>query len=250
MLQEAIDRLVSLGTETAGIQRVSIDDGGRTVYLNVGGKLQSVVLKPKRVHGVFSLEDLIRFAVDSGSEKAVVYHSDEGVTLLPDQEDHRDRVVFQLSHSPQFTRLESLSQVVPMDQKNFVRLLQHELGIDRAIVAVFRRLDWKTQIAASGEVMPGRDRLGREVNAQVAGTAELPEDLVVTVPVYSETGERESFSLRCAIEIDAATQRLALVPLPNEVEIAIDAAQASIRQRLSESLEIPIYYGQPFVCVK
>jgi hypothetical protein len=157
-------------------------------------------------------------------------------------------VVFHLTFSAPFQILRTLDEDPrPMDQRAFVRLLRHDLGMAQPTVNAFRRLDWKTAVEATGEVVHGRDRMGREINAQVIQAAELPEDLMVSVPVYREAGERQPVSLRCDVEIDAARQTLQLSPIPGEIENAIDDAQRSIRERLGDvgPAVKAVYYGRP-----
>ena len=87
--------------------------------------------------------------------------------------------------------------------------------------------------------------MGKSIVEKVEGVDQLPDELEVPTPVYSESGEREEYLVRCGIDIDAVNQRFRLVPLPDELCRVVDLAQASIRRRLEDALECPIYYGNP-----
>jgi len=96
-------------------------------------------------------------------------------------------------------------------------------------------------------VTAGRDRLGKDVHATVAGTSELPEDVIIMAPVYRQLGEQELVAVRCRIETFPGEQRLQLRPFPGEIDAAFEHAMGSIRERLFQDLKdsIRIYYGEP-----
>ena len=119
--------------------------------------------------------------------------------------------------------------------------------LQRVFIAPFRRLDWNQTIRSEGEVTETRDRLGKEIRAQVAGTADLPEDLIVLTPVYRQLGEQELHQVRCRIDLHPLDQRIELSPFPGEIDAAYERQQGSIAQRLREGLgeDTRIYYGTP-----
>jgi len=247
MTQEALKLLLETGQQAKAVELVGLDPRGDHAHYRVGGELKRIDLHPSpREHTVCSLEDLCAFAEDHSGNQAVWHHS-VAVTLVLDDDERRDRVVFPLSFSEPFEALRHLDApcVDWMDQRAFIRLLDLTLGVDNALIAPFRRLDWKTQIEAMGEITHDRDRLGKEVNATVSGTAALPTDLVAIVPVYREADERQVYDIRCRIETYPQQERLALKPIPGEIDDTIHRAQASIHQRLVAHLgtDAKIYYG-------
>jgi hypothetical protein len=224
---------------------------GRKMFVQQGMEIKDFALEPKpRQHCVHSLVDLIVFARREDNKAPIVWHSEQGVCLLTDDGDRRDRVVFMLTKSDRFAVLEQLAEKKPcLDQRQLVRLLRVELGLDNVkVVQQFRKLDWQFSDETAGEVKHGQDRLGKTINAQVAGVSELPDELDIEVPVFKQTGERTEYKVRCAIEIDTVNKQFQLVPMPDELERVMDLAQADIHKRLSEGLaekKIPVYYGAP-----
>jgi len=139
-------------------------------------------------------------------------------------------------------------------QPQFIRLLRFDLALDNVgVVAQFRRLDWSVNQQAEGHFQHGQDRVGKTIMSQVEGVAELPSEIAVSCPVYQQSGERDEYIVRCLLEIDTLQQSFQLLPLQDELEGVLDAAQNNIRDRLEEGLKevngekilVPIYYGTP-----
>lgn len=265
MFKEAIQQIQRTAIEAADAKIVRIPGDERRVLVQHIDKLQEYdVPPPLRKHVVHSLDDLIEYAkqvatlVDAdGGPHPVVWHGTRQVVLVVDDGDRRDTVTFPLTHSGRLNRLSQLErEKTSFDQKRFVRLLRIELGMaNDPIVAKFRKLDWKVADDSTGNVQHGKDRMGKAIQAEVQGVDELPEEISVSVPVYQEAGERQEYVVRCAVEIDPINQLFFLIPLPEEIQKAIDNAQADIERRLLDGLlvegmvespaTIPVYYGTP-----
>jgi hypothetical protein len=228
-----------------------LNSDGRTAYVKLGKEIKTFVLPPAvRKHTVHSLDDLIAYATKDGNTAPVVWHGGKGATLLLDDADRRDVVVFPLTESRRFAKLRELVAAKPfLDQTAFVRLLRVELGMDNELVVKqFRKLSFKMDRGGEGEVNQGLNRLSKSVVAEVRGVDDLPDELSVEVPVYQQSGERQPYLVKCAIEIDSVNERFQLIPLPDELERVVDLAQASIRGRLETAVadkKIPVYYGEP-----
>lgn len=223
---------------------------GRKMFVQQGNEIKEFSLEPApRGHFIHSLVDLIVFARREDNKTPIVWHNEQGVWLLADDNDRLDKVVFRLTLSERFSLMGKLRDDKPyLDQRSFVRLLRVELGMDATTVGKFRKLDWMQDGKTQADLQHGADRLGKEINARVSGTDQLPEKLEIMVPVFQQTGERAEYKIRCAIEIDTMNQQLQLVPMPDELERVMDLAQADIHKRLSEGLaekKIPVYYGAP-----
>lgn len=263
MLKQAIGLIQNTAVEAAAARVVEVPGDGRKILVQYAEQLKEVAVPPPcRKHAVHTLADLIEYTLrviakippdappDPPRVGPVVWHGVKGVVLVIDDEDRRDLVTFPLTYSRRLMRLCSLEQDKPtFDQKRFVRLLRTELGLpNEGVVAKFRKLDWKVADEGSGSVQHGKDRMGKSIQAEVQGSDELPEEISVPVPVYQEAGERQEYIVRCAVEIDAINQSFALIPLPEEIQKAIDNAQANIRDRLSLAIgasRAAIYYGAP-----
>lgn len=249
--------LVQRTAQTAQEARVlsELDGDGRRRFVQHGDTITEYVITPTvRKHYVHSLIDLILFARRPDNKAPIVWHDSDGVTLLIDDADRRDSVFFPLTASKRFEVLRTLAKNKPaFNQSQFVRLLRVELGLDNLkIVSKFRKLDWSMSNDGSGDIQHGNNKVGKSVLAKVQGIDELPEELAVEVPVYQQTGERQAYVVKCAVEIDTVNQQFQLIPMPDELERVIDLAQASIHDRLVAALgevdgqkAIPVYYGKP-----
>jgi len=247
MLQEALELIQQTAVKAAGAEILAIPGDGRKAYVVIDNEIREIdVEPPNRKHVVHTLDDIINFA-KHGWQQAVVWHGENAVTLILDDSDRRDYVVLPFTKSDKFLTLGKLAVEQPwLDQKSFIRLLRFDLGLDNLkVVAPFRRLQWETGAKVDSQVNRGDAKIGKSIVEKVEGVDQLPDEIDVPTPVYSESGEREEYLVRCGIEIDAANQRLQLVPLPDELARVVDLAQASIRRRLESSLQCPIYYGNP-----
>lgn len=250
-------------------QVLDLREDGRRAWVRIGATLQAITLEPPcRRHQVHRLADLIEYAKREAVARAAVptlgrpvaWHGEAGVVLVLDDQDRRDTVTFPLTFSRQFLTLKRLeAEPKAMRQDAFIRLLRLDLGVDKILVNLFRKLDWQNGSRTNSEIRHGADRLGREIQAEVQGIGELPEEIAVQVPVYDQPDERAEYRIDLAVEIDAANQLLQLVPLPGALLNAVACHQASIRQRLLTELQpepdeelqdehtpcVPVYYGEP-----
>jgi len=240
----------------------------RAAYLRLEDRYESIdVPPPLRNHFVCSLDDLVEYAKplagarltgpDAADEPQgrlpelagtgpVIWHSPQAVILILDDADRRDRVTFGLTFSQPFILLVGIAQnPAPMSQREFVRMLKISLRVPEPLVGPWRALNWSVISEAMGEVTAGVDRMGKQVNARVAGTSALPNDLTVHVSVYNEPGERRQYPIQCDIEMDPASQRLLLIPQEGELQDAIQLSQADIRDRIIGRLACPVFFGSP-----
>lgn len=261
MIREALE-LIQKTARDADAARVIVElsGDGRKAFVQQGAEIKAFDIPPAvRNHKVASLADLICYMQSPPASHPVVWHNPLGVVLVLDDADRRDRVAFELTLSERFSMLKRLAKEKPaLDQKAFVRLLRIQLGLDATIVGKFRKVDFAAAAESSGEINHGSDKLGKTITAKVNNIAEIPDELNISVPVYQQTGEREEYLVRCAVEIDTQNRMFQLIPMPDELERVTDLAQASIHSRLQDAASktasanpeaqrevIPVYYGAP-----
>jgi hypothetical protein len=233
----------------------------RLKLLVQSGKHEKVIVPPPfRRHSVATLADLIAYAnheqesraVDDPEQEAptartVVWHSADKVVLVLDDEDRRDTVTFPLLLSDAWKMLLQLeTQPEPMTQRTFITLLRRYLGCGPGTTQQFRKLNFHSKSDAVAETMRTRESLGNSVEAEVIGTSELPDDLIVEVPIYASQGERQAYPVRLLLDYDVQTQRIAAVPEADLLDTLVDRHQSDIHDRLrSELIDVPVYYGSP-----
>lgn len=248
-LKESIELIQQTAVQAAGPQRIFQSEDKRHATYLIDGKPQVFDLGvPPRSQEVTTLDDLIRFANDHPDDGiSSVWHNESAVTLLLDDDDRRERVVFPLVPSEEIQRLRSACLEPRYTQRAFVDLLYRILRIDDATVLPFRRLDFKVVSAAAGEVEHGKDRLGRSVASEVTGTSEIPEQLTVSVPLYESPGERDKYAIVCSIGLNAQASEIEFRPFPGELSRAYEDHQTSIHTRLVKELPtgFMIYQGAP-----
>lgn len=228
-------------------------------YLNTGGQLQTVTLPPKhRDHVVHSVGEIARYAgeLDANAEP-VLWHSPPpapaqqaagSVVLVLDDTTRRDRVRLDLVLSRPFASLWNEDHnPTPFDQRQFVRFLRLDLGLPSEDLAPWRRLDWQLGDATRGRLDHGDERMGKELTANVSGTAGLPEELTVATSVYETGGARFPATVACYIDVDPAQQKIRLIPQPGQIRLAIDSVHAQIEDKLAgDSSGVDVYYGFPY----
>jgi hypothetical protein len=240
----------------AGVEVKEIPGDPENILVSQGDKYEVRAIPPGRIaHVVLSLDDLVAYArrcEESDAEEnptpRSVWHNAEQVVLLLDDEDRRDRVTFALQPSEAFETLSKLQGPDKgwMPQAAFVRLLKIDFGVSPAIVAAFRVLDFKRGDASHGDVQHARETLGKSVEAAVQGTAAIPEDLMISIPLYRTAGETAIQHVRCAVEINPVQGLFKLTPLPQELDAVVQAHQADLHERLQKQLpECGVFYGTP-----
>lgn len=219
-------------------------DARRKLLVQSGAHEFFNVPPPLRSHTVGSLADLINQALlyDHGS----IWFDKNAVTLLIDDADRRERITFILFFSDAWKEICRLGERGAMSQKDAIRLLKNSLGASSATVAIFRKLDFESRIKTSGQVDRGRESLGKSVESQVQGTADLPEELMVTVPIYSVSCERQTYDVKLLIDYDVQAARILIEPEPDLLDELVEKHLEDIRERLQKDLpDYQIYFGTP-----
>lgn len=247
--------------------KIDVFTAGRKAYHVVNGQVTDFDVPPaNRQHVVKSLDDLIAYAnalaadadKPNGPHPVIWHHGDSGcpcgdaVVCVCDDADRRDTVTFPLTRSEPFALLSGMNPG-RFSQRDFVRLLRFKLGYTGPALDLFKRLEWKSGVTATGTVGRGQESLGKQIMAQVTGVDELPEEIEFDAPVYRERGEQTPYRVRCGLDYDVPNQTILMAPLPGEIDRAVEMAQASIRDRLENELVLlaghetatPVYYGKP-----
>ncbi len=254
MIKDALNFIADLGRKACDPKELpGLNPRFKTFVID--GKTQSIEVAPKpREHTVNQLADIIALAnrFKGQDDSPVVWYDEQFVRLvIDDAEDRIECASFELIQSDVFAKVVSLRDQKPwLNQKEFIRLLKIELAgtlppgilLDR-----IRKIKWETNATATGVVTRGGESLGREIASKVDATGEVPEEVRLEVPVYSSKGERETYAIQFAVEIDSPIQSFRYLPLPDEVERVQQFAVDSIAERLSVGLAegVNFYYGSP-----
>lgn len=253
MLKEFLESLSKMAVQAAAPTKLDYGDP-RQVLLTKNGTTTEVILPaPLRAHTVTHIDDFItavnRWGVVEQKAKGVVFHSEEQVVLVVNDDDRRDVVRMDLVESDTFTFLRGLNERGSADHKTFVRILRTILfgKVPDGLLPVVRKLEAATATKVQSEIQVGRERGTREFAAELIGTSELPEQIQVATSIYSNAGLRVAHPVRCTLDVELPSLMFRLQPLPDELEYAIEAAQQFIHEKLLGGVEdgIDVFHGSP-----
>jgi hypothetical protein len=267
MIKEALEYFSELTEKSLAAEKVDIGDP-RKAAIVFGGELRAHDVPPApRNHKAGTLAEIIalanRFAADTGGVSddtdavppvfaPVVWYDRERVVLVIDDDGHRlETATLTLERSDVFRKVVELYAQKPwLEQKAFIRLLRIDLARTLAPVHLLdrvRRVKFENSQTVASQVARDRESLGREINSRVEAGGEIPEEVVLDVPVYKTPGETFALGIACAVEVDPTRGLFQLVPLPDEIERVTQLAVESIAERLLEGLHdgIPCYHGKP-----
>ena len=246
MLAELIDKLTSLGRESAA-PKVTELPGGEKYVVAHGGEVTTHDAPNRRAHECRSLAS-IQAAIERWCESGTVWHNEVGVVVATDDTDRRDTITLPLIKSEQFSALANLT-TDGLDHKAFVRLLRHTFanaGVEHVLNLV-RKVTFKRASDGTSDVQHGRESLGRAVEEKVTATSDIPETVRVTVPVYETDGADFQHTIDCSLDINMQSERFVLMPLPGELAKAMQHVQSEISGELNEVAgdAVGVFYGSP-----
>ena len=259
MLDAALKYFAELARKSADPKPLDLKDP-RIVSYFIDGKYETNdVPPPARKHQVKSLDEIIRLATrfddgeDADAPRPVVWYDETGVSLVLDDEGHRfDLITFALETSDVFRKVMELkANSRPFDQRDFIRLLRVDLSgtLDPVVLLnKVRTIKFSTTGEATSVKKAQVDSLGKTIRSQVeTDGGDLPEDVMLYVPVFKSFGLRFSVTVKCAVEVFPADGTFKLVPMPDEIERAQHEAIRRIAEKLVEKLPVtvPCYYGKP-----
>lgn len=257
MIADALRVLQETAVKASGATVLRIPGDERRAYVvNDDGTHEIVLPPPLRKHTVHTLEDLVAAALKWGRQGAI-WHSEDAVVLIVEDDDRRDRVTLPLRHHPQFESLRELEKEHMLNQRAIVRLFRHELAgcVPEWILPKLRAIEAQGGTAAKQEIQHGRERGMREYQAELIGAKDIPEVITASVPVYDLPElEREKVDLSLDITLPPANLEFLLIPLPNDLHEAEQNAQKQIGRKLVELLAVdgeteqgvpPVFFGTP-----
>lgn len=251
MLHEALKFLTDLGAEAAASTIIDIPGDPRRVLLDRrdGSPAEFITIPAgDRAHRVNTLDDLIHATETWTEANRVIFHNHEKVVLVLDDDDRRDLVTLNLIQSEPFKTLCKLAEKLNRTQAEMVRLLKVDLYgcAEERILPIIRNIKFTQTSSGGGNLQHGRDTLGRQVDAAVAGVAEtIPEYFHCNAPIYMNPGCAAIQSCVISLDINTADSSFALKPMPDHLLQMIAGAQQDIHDRLIESLgdDVQIFNG-------
>jgi hypothetical protein len=206
---------------------------------------------PARGHNACDLESFAAIVGDYGKkDEATVWHKDNTVVAVLDAGDasyRDDSVRWLLTASEKF---KALTQDAPRPRAHaeFVRFLVQTLRdeLDASapgLLGTIRNLKFRSADEQTGDIKQGRESMGRSIEAEITGAAELPETVLVKVRRWASLDYVAT--VECLLVLDVQERKLSLRPLADQLEQAENGAQGWLHGQLSGAVECPVYFGTP-----
>lgn len=261
MLKELVDQIARMGCDIMLPRVFNVTQEPSHVYymLTGDGKLvKHFAQAGTRAHKASDLEAVVRWAKECHKSGDVeVWYSRHKVVCFLDANTRRDTVTLPMQLSSQIGLLHTLEKERKLyDQQSLINLLRITLdgGVPPSLVACVRALKFRTSTEGVTMTTHTKASIGRASEAEVSGAGIIPEDILVTVPVFDGFMGTRRFSLRCALDVDLANQKFVIQPFPGEAERAIREAEDALAEMLGDMLlvdtagdgkAIPMFYGTP-----
>ena len=114
-------------------------------------------------------------------------------------------------------------------------------------------LDWvsdckfDTRGQAAGSITKDRSSFGKDIEQSVASGSdeECPEEIVLTVPIFTDPCLKEKRRIVCAVEVHTNSQMFELLPFPGELDMAINVELACIEGLMTgdDGVSCPVFRG-------
>lgn len=252
MLAEFIEAIGQLAQKADRPQLVVHERLPDVVFTRSEGGIAEAldVPPPRRLHKLLGLADVIAAAKDTViAPSPEIYHGPSGICVLLNRACRRDTVSMPFDVSVRYQALKQLQGGKGFSPNEVVKLLRymlHGTGIE-AVVQALRRINFDRTGSGASETRHGRETLGRSVEAAVQQADSVPEEFVVSTPVYTNAGLREAIvKVKVSIYLDVMNEKIELGTLPDEIEAAQVAVQRFIHDALVEALPgVPIFHGIP-----
>lgn len=261
MIEEALAFMTEQGKKLADpVVRVSGEPGHVYFLRQTDGSLKRYeAAAAPRSHKAASIEAIVNKAADAIKEGDMpeIWYSRAGVAIYLDASDRRDTVQLNLGLSLPLSRLIELEKQRPgFQQAQLIKELRITfrdcLTSAGNLVEVLRKVKFNAGKDVDSEVQHGKVSLGKTLTAQVTGTGVLPEYVTLTVPVFANrTLASCTATVECALEPDAGTETFQLIPLPGQIERAIDAGETKLGSMIHQGLAeakaeaTGVFFGQP-----
>jgi len=209
---------------------------------------------PPRGHRVDTLESLVdsvKHYHDPGATSLWCSFA-EIVAVLDDGEYRASRITFDLKPSEVLGEIEKHAGV-SMDHSSLLRLLRFSLAGCYEdypdLLPALRQVKVSRSQSSDSRLEHGDEQLGREIAAKITCAQALPDAVILEVPIFANGALLDSTqSIECGIDIDPFAGTFRLLPAPDAIEQAKQAAVRAIFDVLSRELadlKVPIFLGKP-----
>lgn len=240
MLNEKfVEALQATAVKAAGAVALPIPSDPRNYFLIVNGQASKYDLPPApRSHSVSTISDIATAAKKWSAETC--FHDAGEIILVLKDDDRHDRVTMSLRYDPRFKVLMALArESTQITQRDLLRLLRVTLKgcADETTIASIRGINFDQKAQGESYIAPGTEKIGKSIVANaISQSGSLPEELRLTVPVYTNQGLTQSFSVIVALDIDVTSQKFTVQTAPGEIELITNAITEQIHKQLVDAM--------------
>lgn len=256
MLAEFLDSLATLVTRANGIEIEKDPLLPEKIFVRQGAAFSVHDVPPGRRSGeIYGLDDTV--AVTQNTQLCPdpeVYYGARKVTILCDRVDRRDRFDVPLCPTEKFLTIQDLARndKFSADPREMVKFLRSKLGpgaVPQALIDALRVMTFSRRSSTALSDAHGRDSLGSQVDAEVAGAVPIPEEFTVELDVFSNPGYRKitHATVQLGVNLNMQQEQVELFVLPDELQIAMDFACSEIGRFLRDRIhsDVPVIHGAP-----
>jgi len=252
LIADALKFLFEAGRKSREVQFVELPGGRRLTLWGEDSEIAAENNEPINDQ-LTTLADLELWLQEYATDDAepVVFVGELHVNALSHRQlPHEKNTAFvPLAKSLAWDALEEACKAPGVKQDQFVRLLRGPLAgaIDPKWLPVFRRMNFTRSNSTDRGVGLNGEKLGRSVEKLAQSIdGELPDQLQFTLPVF-QLSELTRQVVRCAVEVDADSELIRLLPVGDDFQEAIDAARRQIAAWVREHkpVSVSVYMGNP-----
>lgn len=255
MLKEALEYTVQLGKHSANVILTSGSEPDHIYFIRqTDGSLEKNYAEPKpEAHSAYNLDSIYELGREHDLTAKVWI--DPGSVILVFRNDQRGRAVLPLVRSEPFAQLIAFKNSSGgLTQKNLVRLLKSTfrdtLQCNPHLAESVSKVKFQTGQVINTDLGHGKSSIGKELMGEVTGLGKngIPEYVKFVVPIFKNPGLIAIHAtIECSFDPDPDSGTFAVIPLPNQIEAAIETGVQGVRVILSEHLpdDVKIYFGIP-----
>lgn len=256
-LKETVDLIQETARKAAGavgkcvVLPVEGMPDHQRVIVRDDGSYNIVTLDPQpRSHELSTLDEAAAYIASQATDKTIVWFDRNAVVVVLDDTTRRDRATLDLILTPEIKLLMSLEASAKwFDQVSFRRLLRVDLAScrrDDVLLNWVSAARFNTSGSTGGVISATKESLGKDINdAAISSAGEFPEEIGLQVRVFDDHRLRETWGVKCAVELDIRNASFRLTPLPLEIHNAIESEVDVIGDKLRDKVEVPCFRGRP-----
>jgi hypothetical protein len=255
LLKDAIETLFGYGKQSVKPTVLEIPNTpGKRILITPAGEKEIDIPRSKRQMQLETLQSFVDACKTyRDGPNSSIWVTPERITMVVDENtDHTDSVVMELqySQSAQILFDADLRKGAKLTQRQFVTLLRNELfgQVPGSLLEKISKIEASSGSKTTSEASHGRDKGTREYQAEIVGSAELPEQFRVSFPLFGNVRTEKS-EVECSLSVDPNTLEFTIRPLPEEMTIASQKAIMDLQDQIAKFFTddpsaVPVFLGK------